>query len=53
MSKKNNNQVEYLQDEDYDEEDGWSEMSPDRSPYESDEDYDDRMSDLYGEDWNF
>ncbi len=51
MSKSNNN-VEDYDDDYYDEEDGWSEMSPERSSFESDEDYDERMSDLFGEDWN-
>ncbi len=30
----------------YDEEDGFSDMSYERSPYESDEDYQERMEDL-------
>ena len=55
MSKKK--QEDYDDDsfdeDEYDEDDGWSEMSPERSPDESDEDYDERMSGLYGEDWNF
>lgn len=32
----------------YEDEDGWSELSPDRSPDESDEDYSDRMDGIYG-----
>jgi hypothetical protein len=50
---KEKNFDDYEIEEQYsEEEDGYSEMSPERSPFESDEDYDDRMSDLYGEDWN-
>lgn len=44
------NQENYNEYED--EEDEWSEMSPERSPYESDEDFEDRMQGLYGDDWN-
>lgn len=36
-------------EEDWDEEDPWSEMSRERSPYESDDDYEDRQQDL--NDW--
>ena len=32
--------------------DDWSEMSPERDPYESDEDYEDRMQSLYGDGWD-
>ena len=32
--------------------DDWTQMSPERSPYESDEDYADRMHDLYGDGWD-
>lgn len=46
MKKKKNNNINYRP---YDEDD-WNEMSPVRSPYESDEDYKERIKDLYGED---
>lgn len=50
---KEKNFDDYEIEEQYsEEEDGYSEMSPERSPFESDEDYEDRMSGLYGEDWN-
>lgn len=50
---KEKNFDDYEIEEQYsEEEDCYSEMSPVRSPFESDEDYDDRMTDLYGEDWN-
>lgn len=41
-------------EDDYDFEpvDDWTQMSPERSPYESDEDYADRMHDLYGDGWD-
>lgn len=53
MGKKKYSQVQdydinYVEDKD----DSWSETSPERSSYESDEDYEERMNDLYGEDWN-
>ena len=32
--------------------DDWSERSPERDPYESDEDYEDRMQSLYGDGWD-
>ena len=32
--------------------DDWSEMSSERDPYESDEDYEDRMQSLYGDGWD-
>lgn len=47
MSKKNNNN-----DNNYHPYDGddWNEMSPIRAPDESDEDYEERMKGIYGED---
>lgn len=39
-------------DDKYEEEDCWSEMDPRRSSYETDDDYEDRMQSLYGDDWN-
>lgn len=41
-------------EDDYDFEpvDDWTEMSPERSPYESVEDYADRMHGLYGDGWD-
>lgn len=35
-----------------DDDDFYSPTGTDRGPDESDEDYDERMSDLYGDDWN-
>ena len=35
-----------------DEEGSWSEMPPERSPFESDDDFQERMEYLYGEDRN-
>lgn len=52
MSKKQNLQENKYDYSDHDENEAWSEMSPERSSSESDEDYDERMSDLFGEDWN-
>ena len=37
----------------FDKNEFWSEMSPERSPFETDEDYNDRMISLFGDDWNF
>lgn len=45
--------MEYDHEDYIDEEDQWSEMSPQRSIFESDEDYKERMQSLYGDDWNF
>lgn len=39
-------------EEDFDPDDAFTQMSPDRDPFESDEDYEERMHDLYGDDWN-
>lgn len=44
---------EDYEDEYEDEVDNWSEMSSERSSFETDEDYQDRMQGLYGDDWNF
>ncbi|HIX74371.1 MAG TPA: hypothetical protein H9977_04985 [Candidatus Parabacteroides intestinipullorum] len=44
----------YDYEDDYEDEvDNWSEMSSERSSFETDEDYQDRMQSLYGDDWNF
>lgn len=50
MSKHEDDDDEYREYPE-DEDDAWSEMSPERSPYESDEDYRERMENLenYGE----
>ena len=46
------NRREDPEDEDDELVDDWTQMSPERSPYESDEDYADRMHDLYGDGWD-
>lgn len=43
---------DYIDEISEDDDDYYSPTSPDRGDNESDEDYDERMSDLYGDDWN-
>lgn len=52
--RKDEDNDSYDDEEDEDDEPSfYSQTGTDRLSYESDEDYSDRMEDLYGEDWNF
>ncbi|MBP3518927.1 MAG: hypothetical protein J6K31_11125 [Parabacteroides sp.] len=44
----------YIEDdyEDFNPEDDFTQMSNEKDPFETDEDYEDRMQSLYGDDWN-
>lgn len=45
--------MEYInEDEDFDRDDAFTQMSPEKDPFETQEDYEDRMQSLYGDDWN-
>ena len=37
---------------DFDPDDAFTQMSSDKDPFESQEDYEERMQSLYGDDWN-
>lgn len=38
--------------EDFDPGDSFTQMSSERDPFDSDEDHEERMQSLYGDDWN-
>lgn len=38
--------------DDFEPDDAFTQMSPERDPFESNEDYEERMQSLYGDDWN-